>query len=106
MCSIACVRMMHTKCVCYVVLQVSSAEGECKKSEAEDTGCVFYHMCQACQDDLRCVWNKASCRPRTKAGEITKQKSEHFCLCGGGVRGGGCVLSQSKFAEHNLMLKN
>ena len=44
MCSITCARMMGTKCVCCV--QVSSAAGECKKSETEDAGCVFYHMCQ------------------------------------------------------------
>ena len=78
MCSITCARMMGTKCVCCV--QVSSAAGECKKSETEDAGCVFYHMCQACQDDLRCVWDKASCRLHTEAGEITKQKSQHFSL--------------------------
>ena len=66
------------------MLQVSSASGDCKKSEAQDAGCVFYHMCQACQDDLRCMWDKATCKPRTGAGEFLFFKTLLFdfvCVC-------------------------
>ncbi|KAL8587016.1 hypothetical protein ACOMHN_023406 [Nucella lapillus] len=60
----------------------SNSSEECKTDEVEAAKCQLYHTCQACQDDLRCVWEHTTCKPRTgAAANVTANRTELQAAC-------------------------